>query len=266
MDDQAKSKAQLIEELRAAREKLCELEPAAPRGRGPAERDSRPSETEARLGALMDCATDGFLIFDSSLALVELNAAAVAMFPDGTTREDLLGRSITQLQPGLEKTERYGRYLNTLHTGEPFVAELRGEEPGRVVELEVPPELATSGDRVLLRAALDNLLRNAWKFSSQSASPRIELGVTEQAGKRVYFVRDNGAGFDMAYSDKLFGAFQRLHDSAEFPGAGIGLAIVHRVVRRHGGRIWAEAEVGKGATFYFTLSNTAPATGGSAAP
>jgi light-regulated signal transduction histidine kinase (bacteriophytochrome) len=108
-----------------------------------------------------------------------------------------------------------------------------------------------------MRIALENLLGNAWKFTSRQPHARIEFGVeTQPDNQRVYFVRDNGAGFDMAYVDKLFSAFQRLHTESEFPGTGIGLATVQRVVDRHGGRAWAEGAVGQGAVFYFTLRDS----------
>ena len=132
-------------------------------------------------------------------------------------------------------------------------SQLTQAEPDRKVDLAVGDDLRAHGDPGLLRIALENLLGNAWKFTGKTASPRIEFGAAAKDGGRVFFVRDNGAGFDMAYADKLFGAFQRLHDAGEFPGTGIGLATVHRIVHRHGGRIWAEAAVGRGATFYFTL-------------
>jgi light-regulated signal transduction histidine kinase (bacteriophytochrome) len=104
-----------------------------------------------------------------------------------------------------------------------------------------------------LRIAVTNLLDNAWKFTGRIADPRIEFGTAIMDGENVYYIRDNGAGFDMAYADKLFGAFQRLHSTDEFPGTGIGLATVKRIINRHGGRVWAESEMQKGATFYFTL-------------
>jgi light-regulated signal transduction histidine kinase (bacteriophytochrome) len=132
-------------------------------------------------------------------------------------------------------------------------AQLRRAAPGRNVETVVPDELAAEGDVRLLRGLLENLLSNAWKFTGQRAVARIEVGITKAAGERAYFVRDDGAGFDMAYAGKLFGAFQRLHSATEFQGTGIGLATVQRIVHRHGGRIWAESEVGCGATFFFTL-------------
>ncbi|TMH80932.1 MAG: HAMP domain-containing protein [Betaproteobacteria bacterium] len=133
------------------------------------------------------------------------------------------------------------------------VGELQQGEPGRAVEVSIWDGMRAEGDPHLLRAALDNLIGNAWKFTSKSAKPRIEIGALKDRGRTTYFVRDNGAGFEMAYADKLFGAFQRLHSTNEYSGTGIGLATVQRIVHRHGGRIWAEAEVGKGAVFFFTL-------------
>jgi signal transduction histidine kinase len=103
-----------------------------------------------------------------------------------------------------------------------------------------------------MRVVFDNLLGNAWKFTSKVAEPRIEFGAEQQDGT-IFFVRDNGAGFDMSYSDKLFRPFERLHSESDFPGTGIGLATVHRIIDRHGGRVWAESAVGKGATFYFSI-------------
>jgi two-component system, sensor histidine kinase and response regulator len=130
---------------------------------------------------------------------------------------------------------------------------LREHDPERRVEVKVRPGVIVSGDGQLLKIALANLLENAWKFTSREPASRIEFGVTQLAGEPTYFVRDNGAGFDMTYADRLFGPFQRLHSQKEFPGSGIGLATVQRIVHRHGGRVWAEGLVGQGATFYFTL-------------
>ncbi|MFH0953311.1 MAG: transporter substrate-binding protein [Verrucomicrobiota bacterium] len=131
--------------------------------------------------------------------------------------------------------------------------ELRKAEPDRAVDCSVAPGMVAQGDPALLRAALQNLLGNAWKFTRKCDRARVEVGMVEQDGKLVYFVRDNGAGFDMKQASKLFAPFQRLHSEEDYPGTGVGLATVQRIVHRHGGRIRAEAEPGKGATFYFTL-------------
>jgi light-regulated signal transduction histidine kinase (bacteriophytochrome) len=131
-------------------------------------------------------------------------------------------------------------------------AELASRPPGRVVEVRIEEGLSADADPRLATVALENLIGNAWKFTGKRDEPRIEVGRAPAAG-RAFFVRDNGAGFDMAHADRLFGPFQRLHSEAEFEGTGIGLATVQRIVRRHGGRIWAEGEPGKGATFHFTL-------------
>lgn len=130
---------------------------------------------------------------------------------------------------------------------------LQRQEPARHVEIDVAPGLATRGDPGLLRVVLDNLIGNAWKYSSKREQSRIEFGATKANGEPAYYVRDNGAGFNMRHADKLFTAFQRLHSEDEFPGTGIGLATVQRIVSRHGGKIWADAVEGEGATFYFTL-------------
>jgi len=165
----------------------------------------------------------------------------------GTLIDDLLKLSrVTRTELKRENVD-----LSTL--AEDVVAELRRQAPEREAAFEIAPALHAHGDRGLLRIALDNLLGNAWKFTSGRADARISLYAETRDGEIVYVVADNGAGFDMAYADKLFGVFQRLHDAGEFPGTGIGLATVQRIVHKHGGRIWAESEVGKGARFYFTL-------------
>lgn len=130
---------------------------------------------------------------------------------------------------------------------------IRAQYPERNVRLDIASGLMARVDVRLMRIALENLLSNAWKFTGQQIEARIEFGASELNGKSMFFVRDNGAGFDMTYVNKLFGAFQRLHDTKEFPGTGIGLATVQRVVQKHGGRIWAEGAVKGGATFFFTL-------------
>lgn len=137
-----------------------------------------------------------------------------------------------------------------------IVRDLQASTPERAVRVSVTEGMLVVADEGLLRIALDNLLRNAWKFTSLAAEAAIEVGCMERGGERTFFVRDNGVGFDMTYVDKLFGAFQRLHSEAEFQGTGIGLALVQRVIRRHGGQVWAEAETDRGATFYFSMPAT----------
>jgi signal transduction histidine kinase len=139
------------------------------------------------------------------------------------------------------------------------VSELRQREPARLVDVSIWDGMSAEGDSQLLRIALENLVGNAWKFTAKTDKARVEIGVLRDRGHATFFVRDNGAGFDMHYADKLFGAFQRLHAASDYPGTGIGLVTVHRIVVRHGGRVWAEAEPGKGAIFYFTLDVRPPA-------
>jgi len=136
--------------------------------------------------------------------------------------------------------------------------ELQRAEPARRVGWAIAPGLAATGDPALLRAILENLLGNAWKFTGKQTDAVIEFGAEEGDRGRAFFVRDNGAGFDPTYAGKLFGAFQRLHGAAEFPGTGIGLATVQRIIHRHGGQVWAEGEVNHGATFHFTLPEMSP--------
>jgi light-regulated signal transduction histidine kinase (bacteriophytochrome) len=137
------------------------------------------------------------------------------------------------------------------------VGELLQREPDRQVEVEIEEALVAEVDSRLMRVVLDNLLGNAWKFTAKAARPRVQVSSDRAADGPVYFVRDNGAGFDMAYADKLFLPFQRLHRECEFPGTGIGLATIHRIIDRHGGRVWAEGAVGRGATIYFTVPRSA---------
>jgi PAS domain S-box-containing protein len=139
------------------------------------------------------------------------------------------------------------------------IADLRSAQPGRRVEALVQPNLVVDADLTLLNVIMTNLLSNSWKFTSKHEAARIEFGVTDADGERAFFVKDDGAGFDMSQAEHLFGAFQRLHTDAEFEGNGIGLATVQRLAARHGGHVWAEAEVEKGATFFFTLPE-APGT------
>jgi light-regulated signal transduction histidine kinase (bacteriophytochrome) len=141
-------------------------------------------------------------------------------------------------------------------------ARLESTQPERRVEFIIADGLADEGDARLLAIAMENLIGNAWKYSSKREAARIEVGAAGSNGRRAYFVQDNGAGFDMADAEKLFGVFQRLPSAQEFEGTGIGLATVYRIIRRHGGQIWAEAELGQGATFLFTLQEgPLPASG-----
>jgi signal transduction histidine kinase len=153
----------------------------------------------------------------------------------------------------LARSEIQTEQVNLSEIASQFAAELRARHMERQVEFVIMEGLAVRGDQRLLRIALANLLENAWKFSSKKAHSCIEFGKAQHNGRDAFFVRDNGAGFDMAYADKLFGAFQRLHSMTEFDGTGIGLATVQRIINRHDGDIWAEGAVGQGATFYFSL-------------
>jgi PAS domain S-box-containing protein len=153
---------------------------------------------------------------------------------------------VTRTEPRLERVDLSALFRAT-------AAQLAATEPQRKVSIVVQDRLSADVDLQLARALFDNLLGNAWKFTAHAPDARIEFGATEAHGMRTLFISDNGAGFDMAHAENLFAPFQRLHTTAEFPGTGIGLATVRRIVHRHGGRIWAEGKVGKGAVFYFTL-------------
>jgi len=165
----------------------------------------------------------------------------------GQLIDDLLNLSLV-----MRKEMRHEK-INLSELARTITAELQKTEPDRQVEFVIQEEVLAHGDPRLLREVLENLLSNAWKFTAKHAQAKIEFGATQKKEQTVYFVRDDGAGFDIAYIDKLFVPFQRLHSAAEFSGNGIGLAVVSRIINRHGGRIWAEGEVEKGATFYFTL-------------
>ncbi|MDX3904130.1 MAG: PAS domain-containing protein [Pigmentiphaga sp.] len=171
---------------------------------------------------------------------------------DNTRRMDGLIGDLLQLarinQGGLLKTQ-----VDLTAIARDVLAGLRNSQPERPVELELPGPSYADCDPGLMRIALDNLLGNAWKFTGCRAEPRIQFGCFARGACTVYFVRDNGAGFDLQNAERLFGAFQRFHRASDFPGTGVGLATVRRIINRHGGQIWAESAPGQGATFYFTL-------------
>jgi light-regulated signal transduction histidine kinase (bacteriophytochrome) len=136
------------------------------------------------------------------------------------------------------------------------VEELRTKDPDRKIAVRVQERLLAEADPGLMRIVFDNLLGNAWKFTMKTSAARIDIDAKWEAGAATYCVRDNGAGFSMEYAESLFRPFQRLHNEADFPGTGIGLATVHRIIDRHGGRIWAESQIDRGAAFFFTLPGT----------
>ncbi|ASC73740.1 multi-sensor signal transduction histidine kinase [Halomicronema hongdechloris C2206] len=184
---------------------------------------------------------------------------------EGQDYFDRIRKNVTRmgmLIDDLLSLSRVSRYeirhttVNLSTLAQELMAELQASEPERPVEVGIAPDAIVSADATLMRVVLTNLLQNAWKFTSHHPTARIEFGMIYPDGQPVYFVRDDGAGFDMAYSNMLFGVFQRLHNIHEFPGTGIGLATVQRAIHRHGGRVWAEATVEQGATFYFTLPST----------
>jgi signal transduction histidine kinase len=190
---------------------------------------------------------------DASRSLGRIDAARSHIRQMTSLIDDLLRLSrISQLELRVERFD-----LSALATE--VVNRLRvaqKPEPQRQVDVRVEPGIEVRGDRALLGVALENLLSNAWKYSSHNPAARIEFGTaTRDVGQRTYFVRDNGVGFDPQYADKLFQPFHRLHRQDEFPGTGVGLATVDRIVRRHGGEIWAESALGEGATFHFTLGS-----------
>ena len=166
-----------------------------------------------------------------------------------------MGRLIDELL-GLSRVTRVElsvRAVDLSVIAREIAASLAQQYPDRSVRWEIEDHLVVQADKSLAQIAMQNLLENAWKFTGKTAEPVIRVGRTEHEGHLACFVADNGAGFDMTYADRLFGAFQRLHSEADFAGTGIGLAIVHRIIRRHEGSIWAQAQPGRGATFYFTF-------------
>jgi PAS domain S-box-containing protein len=200
-------------------------------------------------------AIDGF-----SQALLEDNLSALdEQGQDYLHRVRAASRRMGQLISDLLKLSRLTRgemnyeIIDLSTMADELAEELCKQDKQRQVEFHIQPDMTVKGDARLLRIALENLLGNAWKFTAKQPQARIEFSYQQTDGRSTYFVKDNGAGFDMNYVDKLFGAFQRLHPAHEFEGSGIGLVTVQRVIHRHGGRIWAEGQVDQGAIFYFTL-------------
>ncbi|MBI2949223.1 MAG: PAS domain S-box protein [Verrucomicrobia bacterium] len=200
-------------------------------------------------------AIDGFsqaLQEDVMERLDENGKKHLARIRDATQRMGQLIDGLLALSR-LSRAEINREAVNLSGLAKVILDDLSRADAGREFEFVVQPGLTAHGDPRLLRVALDNLLGNAWKFTRKKPRTRVEFGMIEQSGQRAFFVRDNGAGFDMTYQSKLFGAFQRLHPKSEFEGTGIGLATVQRIIHRHGGRTWAEGAPDQGATFYFTL-------------
>jgi light-regulated signal transduction histidine kinase (bacteriophytochrome) len=168
-----------------------------------------------------------------------------------TLIEDLLSLS------RISRSELAPRPVDLSQLALDVAATMRERYPQHSVTLEVEPNMTVLGDHRLLKIAMDNLLDNAWKYTQYTQDPQVFVGSQHSGGSTEYFVRDNGVGFDMAYSSKLFGPFQRLHADPRYPGTGIGLVTVQRILARHGGRIWAQATPDQGATFYFTLESSA---------
>jgi len=226
--------------------------------------------------ALLEAANQELEAFSYSVShdlrspLRSIDGFSMALLEDYSSVVDEVGRDY--LRRVRAATQRMGRLIDDLiglsrvsrrelkretvdltGAAQDVLKSLAENDGNRQPVIRIEPGMEASGDPHLVRIVLDNLLGNAWKFTSKKDVAEISFGVLPGATPRTYFVKDNGAGFDAAYADKLFGAFQRLHSVQEFPGTGIGLATVQRVIRRHGGRIWAEAAPGAGATFFFTL-------------
>src|SRR5437879_4128910 len=236
----------------------------------------RAEDTQRRYAAQLEAANaelDAFayaVSHDLRAPLRAIDGFGQALLEDYDARLDAAGRGY--LQRVRAATQRMGVLIDDLlllsrvtraelnrvpvdlsALAESVAAELKRTAPERAVEVVITPGVTVEGDPRLLRVVLENLLGNAWKYTGKNPRARIEFGVDQRDGQRACFVRDDGAGFDMTYAKKLFGAFQRLHSTVEFEGTGVGLATVQRIVHRHGGRVWAEGAVDRGATFYFTL-------------
>ena len=153
----------------------------------------------------------------------------------------------------LSRLEIRSEYTDLSEIAESIAAELKAANPERKAEIIINRNITATGDKSLIQIALQNLLDNAWKYTKKKPVARIEFGSQKSNGQTIFFVKDNGVGFEMKHADKLFKSFHRLHSSTEFEGTGVGLAIVERIIHRHHGSIWAESEVDQGTTFYFTI-------------
>lgn len=209
---------------------------------------------------------------DLRAPLRHINGFSLALLEDYDDKLDDVGRSyLKQIREAsqemasliddvlklarVSRSEMVPAMVNLSELARSTIENIQTGDPKRIVAVSIQDGMVTRGDERLLKILLNNLLGNAWKFTSKRDNAEIVFGCEQSDGDTVYSVRDNGAGFDMAYVDKLYGVFQRLHSASEFEGTGIGLATVQRIVNRHGGRVWAEGSVDNGATFYFTLSN-----------
>ncbi len=201
-------------------------------------------------------AVNGFLqalVEDCGAALDERGLGHVAAAQEGAGRMSHLIEDLLKLA-GLARREIQRIDVDLADIARSVARRLHTEEPAREVELVIQDVLPAQADAGLVSVVMENLIGNAWKYTGKTARARIEVGIrAEPDGGRTFFVRDNGVGFDAKRADNLFSPFQRMHSAAEFPGTGVGLATVQRIIHRHGGRIWAESEPGRGATFAFTL-------------
>ncbi len=242
------------------------------------------AETRARLIAELERKNDELEAFTHSVShdlrapLRAIQGYAAALYADHLDKLNEEGRhDLTRLRSAaqrmddlitdmlalsrIQRADLVGGEIDLSQVAAAAAADLQQREPARRVDVRIAPGMIDRADPKLMRIVFDNLLGNAWKFTAGSAQPRVEVGAQPGPRPRTYFVRDNGAGFDMKRADRLFRPFQRLHTSAEFTGTGIGLATVARVIDRHGGRVWAESTLGAGAAFFFTLDAVSPTAG-----
>jgi light-regulated signal transduction histidine kinase (bacteriophytochrome) len=232
---------QLVEARRTAEERAGELEAFS---------YSVSHDLRAPLRAIKGFA--GFLSEDYSAVLDETGRDYLKRIDTGIDKMTGLIDDMLELSK-VSRHELHREEFDLCCLARDITSELSEYEPQRKVHITICEEMKVRADRKLMTIALTNLIRNAWKFTSKKPDACIEIGITETEEGKALFIRDNGAGFDMKHMQKMFGAFQRLHSENEFPGTGVGLAIVKRVISKHGGKVWAEGEPGKGATFYFII-------------